>query len=109
MTADLPTLSVTELAAISIDNRFTRIAEALEKIADAAERIADSAPNSARIGDSLELLTALLASTVGVGISTCHPAESTGQATTQPINFIRTGDGRKSFTCDATNADDRDG
>lgn len=55
------TISVTELAALSIERRFGRIADALERLADAAERIADATPDVARIANAAELLTSTLA------------------------------------------------
>jgi hypothetical protein len=55
------TISVSELAALSIDRRFGRIADALEKLADAATRIADLGPDVTRIAVAAELLTGTLA------------------------------------------------
>jgi hypothetical protein len=100
--ADKPTLSVTELAAMSIDHRFGRIADALEKLAKAAECIADAAPHIERIADSLETVAALFASVIGVGEAECC-SDTLGRPTVVPVGFIRAGAGNDAFTCDADN------
>lgn len=79
-----------------------RIVRAVERQADLAEeslvvqrRAASAAERQA---EALETLVALFASTLGVGTASCANSDDN-----EPVNFIRTGLGRKGFACDADN------
>jgi hypothetical protein len=90
---------VLELLELGNNERLGRATNAAERAADALERIAAASEN----------LTALLASVIGVGRSTCYPPDSRGETTQPPVFFLRTGNGAKSFACDANNIGSDDG
>jgi hypothetical protein len=92
-------ISVLELLELSNNERLGRAVAAAERIAE----------NTARLADATETLTALLASVIGLGKSTCYPSNSNGPTTQSAVFFLRTGDGNKAFACDANNADFDDG
>ena len=98
--SDLPTISLCELLTLSTEHKIGRIADAAE----------DALKPLNRIADALETFNALFASVIGVGRATCYPPESTGTVTTETVNFIRSGEGLRKFTCDAGNqeTDDED-
>lgn len=91
------TLGLADLLALSEDARLGRAADALEKIAA-------TAPQLERVADTLEMLTALLASCIGVGFARCY-AEGERLGKEVPINYLRTGNGGKPFACDADNTE----
>jgi hypothetical protein len=89
---------------MSIDARLDRAASAAEGAAAALTRIANAADNLGRVADALETLTALFASVVGVGKTTCY-GSGNGAEYGPPVNFIRSGQGKDVFACDADNSE----
>ena len=89
-----------------------RIVRAVERQAGLAEtslavqqRIADAAERQA---DALETLVALFASCIGQGRSTCAPDSTPGSWAVSDVNYLRAGDGTKSFGCDRPSEPDDD-
>ncbi|MEH2561693.1 hypothetical protein [Bradyrhizobium sp. AZCC 2289] len=96
--SDLPTMPLSDLLLLSAEHRPGRIADAAE----------DALNPLGRIADALETFNALFASVIGVGRATCYPPESTGDIKTEAVNFIRSGEGLRKFTCDADSQESAD-
>jgi hypothetical protein len=96
--SNLSTITLCELLTLDADHKIGRIADAAE----------DALKPLARIADALEIFNALFASVIGVGRATCYPPESTGDIKTEAVNFIRSGEGLRKFTCDADNQETAD-
>jgi|GEM_PF-4184759 len=61
-----------------------------------------------RQADALELIATLFGSCIGLGHTSCAPRMIPGTWTGSDVNFLRTGDGNKSFGCDRPSESDDD-
>lgn len=100
-----------DIATLRAEERI-RIVRALERQTEQAEtnlavqqRIADAAERQA---EALETLAALFASCIGQGRSTCAPDNVPGSWAIADVNYLRAGDGTKSFGCDRPSEPDDD-
>ncbi|MET4603278.1 hypothetical protein ABIB90_002756 [Bradyrhizobium sp. JR4.1] len=89
-----------------------RIVRAVERQAEQAElslavkqRVASAAERQA---DALETLVALFASCIGWGRSSCAPESVPGSWVVSDVNYLRAGDGTKSFGCERSSESDDD-
>ena len=88
------TISTLELLEMQIDARLNRAANAAEDAASALSRIADA----------FETFNALFASVIGTGRTVCHSDREANFG--PPVNFVRSGQGKGVFACDADNTED---
>lgn len=103
-TATKPFFTELELLELFENAKLTRLADASEKSAAALTRIAQATESLDRIADALETFTSLFASVIGVGKTTCY-GDDNGADFGPPVNFIRSGQGKGVFACDADNSD----
>lgn len=80
-------------------------AELSDSILAAQLRTANAAERQA---DALETLTALFASCIGRGHSSCAPDSIPGSWAVSDVFYLRAGDGTKSFGCDRPSEPDDD-
>lgn len=92
--ADGGTITLVELLEMAIDAKLNRAANAAEDAASALGRIADA----------FETFNALFASVIGTGRTVCHSDREANFG--PPVNFVRSGQGKGVFACDADNSDD---
>lgn len=86
------TITLLELLDLETNKRLGRATEAAE----------DAATALGRIADAFETFNALFASVIGVGKTTCYDG---GAEPGPSVNFIRSGEGKTVFACDAENSD----
>lgn len=105
---DTLTIDTKMLAAeerIRIVRAVERQAELTEESLAVQRRAASAAERQA---DALETFVALFASCIGQGRSSCAPDTVPGSWAITDVNYLRAGDGTKSFGCDRSSEPDDD-
>ncbi|MDX3966033.1 MAG: hypothetical protein QHD01_05470 [Bradyrhizobium sp.] len=89
--------------------RIVRAVERQVELADESLTVQRRAASAAeRQADALETLVALFASCIGQGRSSCAPDAVPGSWAITDVNYLRAGDGTKSFGCDRSSEPDDD-